>query len=184
MNKDELIILKDLVDKEIEKRKRINELLENETVQEYLRITNTDPCNIDSDNIREVLSQILKTWEISKTNGIYVCTSSYYMDCKINYEDSEFFSHMVPINSRDADYRIYQDIESEVRVQAAKNNNNPYLIKTNMHEFERDHIVLNPYNNVRNQNGYSEVRLDFFENALKYGQAKSKKLLLEKYPRL
>ena len=51
-------------------------------------------------------------------------------------------------------------------------------------EFERNNIVLNPYNKSDNNNGYEEVRRDFFENTLKYGEEESKKLLLEKYPRL
>ena len=53
-----------------------------------------------------------------------------------------------------------------------------------MREFENENIILNPYNTSNNRNGYDEVKYDFFETALKNGQAKAKKLVLSKYPRI
>jgi len=184
MTRDELMIFKNIVDMEIDRRKQIEELLNDPAVKKYLKLTSTKPVTLDSENLKEIINSILKITEFNKSNGIYVCTSAYYMDCQINYEDSEFTKRNVAINSEYADYRIYQDIETEKKVQAAKDINNPYFLKTIMADFERDNIVLNPHNIFTDHNGYNEVRTDFFLNAYNYGQAKSKKLLLEKYPRL
>lgn len=50
--------------------------------------------------------------------------------------------------------------------------------------FETDNIVLNRHNTIKNQNGYDDVRFDFFETALKDGQAKAKRLVLAGYLRI
>ena len=62
----------------------------------------------------------------------------------------------------------------------ANKENNKILIKV----FEDNNIVLNPYNTNVNSNGYYEVKTDFFINAIKDGQTKSKRLLLSKYSRI
>ncbi len=53
-----------------------------------------------------------------------------------------------------------------------------------MRDFENDNIILNPYNTSTNRNGYDEVKMDFFKTSIEKGQAKAKKLILTKYPRL
>ena len=184
MKKDELIKLKELVNDEVNRRKRVNELLKNELVKEYLELNKIRSSELDSNNINEIINNILSTYTITKTNGIYVCTSAYYIDYHVCYEETESYAKHVPINSSDAAYRIYTDIESGERKQAAKDSKNSFLIQTITTDFEKENIVLNPYNTSKNNNGYREVRMDFFTNAINYGQTKSKKLLLEKYPRL
>lgn len=61
-----------------------------------------------------------------------------------------------------------------------RNNVEEDLIST----FESERLVLNPYNTSKNSNGYDEVRLDFFETAIKDSQAKARKLVLSKYPKI
>jgi hypothetical protein len=132
-------------------------------------------------NIREVIKEILDSYKISKTNGIYVCTKAYYFDPHVVYQDLVCTTVDVDIDSKCAERRIYYDIESGALERAFKEENNFY---PTFHDFEDFNIVLNPYNTSKDKNGYEEVRMDFFENAIKYGQAKSKKLLLSKYKKL
>ena len=183
MKRNELFELRELVDDEIKRRKRISELLTNELVMEYLEITKTDPVDLDIDNISEIISKILSSFTITKTNGIYVCTSAWYMSYRICYEDTEYYSEDVKIDSEYAEYKVYTDIESNKSITAVTDGKERYgrpLIST----FEKDNIILNPYNTSENKNGYEEVKFDFFRTALKDGQAKAKKLILSKYPKL
>ena len=183
MKRNELIELRSLVKNEIKRRERIQELLKNELVIEYLKVTKTKPVNLDSNNIKEIISKVLSSFTITKTNGIYVCTSAWYTDYEICYEETNYYSKDVDINSEYAESKIYTDIESGECI-SAKRVANSMDIRPLISNFERDNIVLNPYNTGNNRNGYDEVKLDFFETALKAGQAKAKKLVLNKYPRI
>ena len=183
MKRNELIQLRKLVEDEIKKRKRIKELLRNEIVMEYLEITKTNPVELDIDNMSEIISKILSSFTITKTNGIYVCTSAWYTDYRICYEDTEYYSQYVAIDSEYAECKTYTDIESNKSITAVKEEKERYgrpLISS----FETDNIVLNPYNTNTNKNGYEEVKMNFFETAIKDGQAKAKRLVLSKYPRI
>ncbi len=185
MTRNELIELRKIVNNEINRRKRIKELLSNDLIQEYLRITNTKLEELDDSNIKEILEQILSTFTITKTNGIYVCTGAYYVDCDIFYQDTSYYTRSADIDSNIAEYRLYTNIENDKRYKAVKDrtirnwDNNP-----SFNEFESNNIILNPYNTNVDMNGYNEVKYDFFETALKNGQAKAKKLVLSKYPRI
>ena len=183
MKRNELIQLRELVDDEIKRRKRIKELLRNELVMEYLEITKTNPIDLDIDNIAEILSKVLSSFTFTKTNGIYVCTNALYTDYRICYEDIEYYSQHVAIDSEYADYKTYRDIESGESIEAQKEENE-YFIRPLISSFEKENIVLNPHNTCNNQNGYGHVRFDFFNCALKEGQEKAKKLVLSKYPRI
>lgn len=184
MNRIELVKLKRLVQEEIKKRDRVKELLRNDLVQEYLRLTNTEESELDSNNLNEIIEQVLNTFTISKTNGIYVCTSAWYRDCHITYEDTDYYSVDVDIDSKDAEHKIYVDIESKERIHAAKDVKENPITKYGIDSFEKGHIVLNPYNTNKNNNGYDEVRYEFFKNAIELGQPKSRQMILSKYPRL
>ncbi len=179
MQKVELIKLRKLVEKEIKRRKRINELLTNELVKEYIELNNLKVKNLDSNNIREILEQILSSYEIKESNGIYVCTRAYYVYWNVCYEDTNYYSKEVAINSPNAEHKIYTDIETGKRIKANREDNEPFI-----KDFEQSNIVLNPSNTCKNDNNYDEVKFDFFNTALKEGQAKAKKLVLAKYPRI
>lgn len=185
MKKSELIKLRNLVEQEKQRRERIKELLTNPLIQEYLRITSTEYKDLDESNITEMLEHILSSFEITQTNGIYVCTSAYYIDCDICYEDTSYYTKSADIDSNIAEYRLYTNIENDKRYKAVKDktirnrDNNP-----SFNDFESNNIILNPYNTNVDMNGYNEVKYDFFNTALKDGQAKAKKLVLSKYPRL
>ena len=188
MRKEDLIELRELVTAEVQRRERLKELLDNELVQEYLNLTGTKAYkDIDSDDIKEIINSIIGSLRITKTNKLYVCTSAFYVECSINYEETSYYSKNVRINSDIAEAKIYRDIESGDWIRAYIDKDiakERYGVGKTIREFERNNIVFNPYNTNDNQNGFNEVRADFFENALEYGQSKSKKILLKKYPRL
>lgn len=183
MKRNELIQLRELVNDEIKRRERIKELLKNELVMEYLEITKTNPVDLDINNIKEIISKILSSFTITKTNSIYVCTSAWYTDWEVCYEKTNYYSKEVNINSEYAEHKVYTDIESGECIGSSKESSNSDRRQL-VSNFEQNNIVLNPYNTCNNRNGYEEVKFDFFETALKDGQAKTKKIVLTKYPRI
>ena len=183
MKRNELIELRELVIKEREKRKRINELLKDELIEEYLRIKGFENEPIDDKDTRDILKQILGDFKITKTNGIYVCTSAYCIGWHAVYQDYSYYHDYTSIDSEYAEYRIYTDIESN-KTYTATTDENDMLKRPLMGDFEKDRIILNPHNKNEKDNGFKEVRYDFFQASIEDGQAKAKKLILDKYPRL
>lgn len=150
-------------------------------VKEYLSITNTPWVNLDINDIRGILSDILLNYKVTSTNNIYVVTRAYFLDCTICYQETNYFRSNVPIKSLEAENKIYKNIESEsIVVASSLSDSNMTLIS----KFESENIVLNPYNTSNNKNGYDDVRLDFFSTSIEQGQAKAKKLILEKYKKM
>ena len=179
MKNEELDLLKKLYHDEEERIKRIKELLDNENVKEYLRLTKGEKCQVPSDEFKDILYRILNNFVISDSNGIYVCTNSFYD----NGFDDDCWTTCQKIDSNYLEQRTYRDIETGKEYRATCKKFSVYnwpLIP----EFEKDKIILNPYNSSVNKNGYDEVRTEFFMNAFKYGQEESKRLILSKYPRL
>ena len=167
--------------KEIARRDRLKVLLTNDLIKEYIELSNTKAKKLNSD--QELLKNILSSFLITETNEIYVCTKAYLVDWDVSYEETNYYHQNLAINSPKAEYKIYVDIESGnffTKRNEVPDGNIEKLIST----FEQNHIVLNPYNTCDNKNGYNEVRLNFFETAIKDGQAKAKKLILEKYPKM
>ena len=171
MERKELIYLKKRLQEEKEKRDKIKNLQDN--VKELISLIEINPDLFIKEDF-ELLKIILKNYKITNTNNIYVATKAF----NLNYGYYE-----IPIRSLDVGSRIYTNIEDKCTVKAWISEQ-AYDKRTITSEFEKDNIVLNPYNTSVNENGYEKVRQEFFENAIKYGQAKSKKLILSKYPRL
>ena len=155
MTKKELIQLKEIVLKEKAKK-------ENEDI-----------------DIQEILYEVLKNFTVTDTNGIYVCMSAFFID---QDKDQHTFSRMLANDSKNAEFKIYANIESNEFVKASNNKECKSYFPI-IDNFEKGNIVLNPYNDSYH-NGFKEVKLEFFEKSLEYGQEKSKQLILSKYPRL
>ncbi len=113
MKRNELVELRKLYNEEVNRRRRISKLISNELVKEYLELDNIKIKNYDSENFKEILERILKKFEVTDTNGIYVCTGTYYTDCCINYEETDYYVKAVSFDSKDAEYREYRDIEDK-----------------------------------------------------------------------
>ena len=191
MTKYELARLKKLLNEELQRRKRINELLELETTIELQQLLNLNLESYDMDNYtRSILELLLKSYKISKTNGIYVCTDAiYFIDA--GYNHAEYESCSTRIDSEYAERKYYKDIESGLCIKAVDekefNDIDGLKKRPTIKNFEKSHIILNPYNEnsrMHEENGYNEVRLDFFEDCVKLGQPKALNRVLAKYPKL
>lgn len=184
MTRKELIDLRNQLECEKNRRLRINELLQSKDVIEFLKLKGIDENLVDTTNEWAILREILKNFTITNTNGIYVCTGTYRIDCSICYEETNWYTEDVDFDSKYREYRMYQDIE-DGRIKKAyfETPRHGRSVALAMH-FERDNIVLNPYNTNEGSNGYYDVREMFFTSAIKSGQAKAKKLVLSKFNRM
>ena len=183
MTRKELIDLRRLLENEKNRRLRINELLESEEVIEFLKLKGIDENPVDIEEWL-VLREILENFKITNTNDIYVCTGTYCTDYYITYEETNWYTENVDFASKERKYRMYQDIEDgKIKKACFEQPLYGHPVELAM-QFERDNIVLNPYNTNNGSNGYYEVRKMFFTSAIKNGQAKAKKLVLGKYSRM
>lgn len=186
MKKGELIKLRTIYSQELERLTRIKELLNEEKCKELIELSKIDINEFKEIDNLKILHDVLQNFKINGTNGIYVCTGTYITNCDICYEDTTWYTKKVPFNAEYAEYRCYNDIENNRMVIAYTKpeyfrSYDPEIITS---KFEQTNIVLNPHNSNENDNGFDEVRSEFFMNCINLGQAKSKKLILEKYKRM
>ena len=183
METKDLIRLRKLLNKDIKKINRIEELQKNKDILEYLELTGIKKFIDEEIDIREYsLRQILENFKIEQTNGIYVCTRAFYTTYNITYEETNTYSVDTDIDSKHATFKIYEDIESKKTIPATREKSMYY--QNTIEDFENENIVLNPCNTCKNANDFEEVRYEFFDRCLRNGQEKGKKLILEKYTRL
>lgn len=208
MKREELIKLKKMYNQELERRTRINQLLKEDNVLEYLKLNGINLERMQIEDTWSIIKELLKNIEIAETNGILVHTSNYMLECKMCYEET--YRITVPFNDNKTEYQTFRNIEtgkiytscSDDYVKNEFDNNNysyyfPDKNESNItlsefcHKFYnrvltselmQKYTILNPYNSSKNQNGYEEVRKDFFETAITKGQTSAKKLILSKYP--
>ena len=210
MKREELIKLKKMYNQELERRTRINQLLKEDNVLEYLKLNGINLERMQIEDTWSIIKELLKNIEITETNSILVHTSNYMLECKMCYEETDYYRLPVPFNDNKTEYQTFRNIEtgkiytscSDDYVKNEFDNNNysyyfPDKNESNItlsefcHKFynrvltselRQKYIILNPYNSSKNQNGYEEVRKDFFETAITKGQTSAKKLILSKYP--
>jgi len=207
MTQNELVALKKLLKKEQERRKRINELLLNPLIQEFSSLNNLNIQALPNEDRWLILQEILEKFQITESNGILVCTNSYFHDWRINYRETEHYSQEVSFDSEYVEYQFFNDIETG-KIHVGYTEDYIRRMISEEHEYSRrstvtpsefchdkygrhlvseileNHIVLNPYNSSKNCNGFYEVKKDFFETSIDEGQAKAKQLILEKYKRM
>lgn len=208
MKREELIKLKKMYNQELERRIRINQLLKEDNVLEYLKLNGINFERMQIEDTWSIIKELLKNIEITETNSILVHTSNYMLECKICYEETDYYRLPVPFNDNNTEYQTFRNIETgEIYTSCSDDyvksefDSNDYKYrfpnKPNMtlnefclelhnrlltSELRQKYTILNPYNNSKNQNGYEEVRKDFFETAITKGQPSAKKLILSKYP--
>ena len=210
MKREELIKLKKMYNKELERRTRINQLLKEDNVLEYLKLNGINLERMQIEDTWSIIKELLKNIEITETNSILVHTSNYMLECKMCYEENDYYRITVPFNDNKTEYQTFRNIEtgkiytscSDDYVKNEFDNNNysyyfPDKNESNItlsefcdkfynrvlaSELRQKYTILNPYNSSKNQNGYEEVRKDFFETAITKGQTSAKKLILSKYP--
>lgn len=210
MKREELIKLKKMYNQELERRTRINQLLKEDNVLEYLKLNGINFERMQIEDTWSIIKELLKNIEITETNSILVHTSNYMLECKICYEETDYYRFPVPFNDNKTEYQTFRNIETGkiytscsdnyVKNEFDNNNYSYYFPDKNesnitlsefchkLHnrvltsELRQKYTILNPYNSSKNQNGYEEVRKDFFETAITKGQTSAKKLILSKYP--
>ena len=204
MKKAELIKLKKLLQQETDRRNRINTLLSNELIQEFLSLNNLNINELQTNDKWLILNEILKEFEITESNKILVCTGSYLTTCSICYQETNYYTEEVSFDNPYIEYQTFEDIETrkihtayiDKHIQSRLEEESKYYSRTKMTPSEFCHKrygryliseliekynVLNPYNSSKNNNGLNEVRKDFFEAAIEKGQPKAKQLILNKY---
>lgn len=172
-----LRLFRDKVNEVIQNRKDINELLKNEQVLKYLRLTNGSIKEESTENIREIIAELLPGFIVKKSNGIYVCVSAF---CYGIRSSAQFYCKP----SFDADLKNYKDIETGDVVHAGILRHG---CEIGIEEFEAKNTVLNPYDTLANDpnyidNGYLQVRQDFFEACYRQTQPKAVAMIKGKYP--
>lgn len=208
MKREELIKLKKMYNQELERRTRINQLLKEDNVLEYLKLNGMNLERMQIEDTWSIIKELLKNIEITETNSILVHTSNYMLECKICYEETDYYRFPVPFNDNKTEYQTFRNIEtgkiytscSDDYVKSEFDSNDykyRFPNKPNMtlnefclelhnrlltSELRQKYTILNPYNSSKNQNGYEEVRKDFFETAITKGQPIAKKFILSKYP--
>ena len=153
----------------------------NRKIERYLELSRENFGEILSTEPWDIIKPYLEHNRIEQTNGIYVCTDYFAVVEKTMYTDSETFS--IPFNkfySCAKLVREYKDIENKVKIKSRVFKRDG--IATSI--FEEENIVINPHNKSEEENGYEEVRREFFNNTLEKGQEEAKKLLLTKYPQM
>ena len=208
MKKSELIKLKKLLQKEIARRDRINELLSNNLIQEFMLLNNLNVQDLSIDDKWIILEELLKEFEITESNGILVCVGCFVTACSICYQETDYYEKEVSFDSGYIKYQRFKDIETnkiytaycdgyiQRKFEEHKNLIFPNIPNMSPSEFchnrygrltselKEKYILLNPYNSSKNGNGFKEVRKDFFITAIEKGQPKAKQLVLTKYPKI
>jgi len=204
MKKTELIKLKRLLQKEIERRTRINTLLQNRFIEEFLALTNQTSEELPTNDHWQILEELLKDFQITESNNILVITGNYKTEATIYYQETEYDITEVPLDSPQIEYQLFKDIETNQVYKAYSDQYIQRVIEEEIRYFHKKDIslsefchtkyghgltselkekytLLNPYSSSENQNGFKEVQKDFFTTALKKGQPKAKQLVLTKY---
>ena len=207
MKKAELIRLKRLLQKEVDRRNRINELLSSDLIQEFLSLNKLDINKLEADDKWIILEELLKEFKITESNGILVCTACYTTDCTIYYQETEFYTSPISFDSNYVEHHAFKDIETGKICKAYSDRYIHNLVREENRNYPRSYIspsefchkrygmylvselkerytILNPHNSLENENGYKEVRKDFFTTAIEKGQTKAKQLVLSKYPQM
>lgn len=207
MKKFELVKLKKLLKYEEERRNRVNKLLSNNLIKEFLSLNNLNIDKLEIDDKWMILKEILKDMQITESNGILVCTGSYLITCSICYEETDWEIKEVSFDNPYIRHQTFEDIETgkmntayaDKYVQEKMREESKYynLAESSLidychkkydryliSEIKDKFIVLNPYNSSKNNNGFKEVQRDFFMSAIESGQPKAKKLVLSKYPQM
>ena len=160
MTNEELKMLKDLYDKELEKRRTIHRLMIDDNVLTLFEMTNRNKL-LDSIgreySLRpeDIFYDIVKNFKLSGSSNIYFINlnvKDYRGKLKL-YSNLENYNHLEDIKKIDEDIEI----------------------------FEKEHDVLDPNNSSYQKDGSRVVQYNFFKESLENGQEIAKKKILEKY---
>lgn len=186
MTSNDLRKIKTKLEEKIQRRNKLNKYLNDKKIQKFIDLANIKVDKKDV-NKEKLLNEVLNDIIIKNTDNIYICDAAYTLDCIIEQDDKIYYERKVDFGYKDIKYKDYINIESEVSTICYKDesiletsNIDKFLL---INDFEKENIVLNPYN-ISGNNGFNEVRLEYFLNALEFGKTKAKSMLLKKYKRM
>ena len=182
MKKEQLIELKNKVLEEQNRRKRNNELIKNELVQEYIRLHKLS-MDDESLDIEDILNCVLEGFEIKETNRIYVLTDVFETRWE-DYLDHNTYDVSVEFDSKNARYKEYRNIENCKFMHGYLKYEDVIPLTVYAKDFEKEYIVLNPHNTSEDKNGFERIRIEFLLESIISNQEEAKEKLLKKYPRL
>ncbi len=188
MTNDNISYLREQLQSEKQRIARLNELLKESEVQEFMKLYGLSDQKEFTLDEWAFISKLLANYNIEESNGIYVCTGAYYTDCEICYQDTSYYTEPCAFDCNYAEFKLYRDIETGRKTKAYTSLN--YVSYGRLKsavltgDFERKNIVLNPFDTHKNDNGYDQVRKDFFTTALEKGENEARKLVLKKYNRI
>lgn len=174
--KEELNEKKQEIELHNEKIKKLKELLKEPKVKEYIKLMDQEIPSLkqikktDEEIISTLYSKYAYRIKEDETNKIFVYLGTY------KYSELYDIHHSIPdisvsYDSKEADYRKYQDIED----------NFAKIIPIKQCEiFEKENIIINPNTRYKTK-AYYEIRQEFFTRAIKKDQESAKKLILRKY---
>ena len=149
-------------DEVLEIKKEVSELEELEVVKRYLELkkslkekTTGRNTGFDKFTDEELVTIALGNTDITPAGEVYVYLGAYKYNCEI---DIVHCSSDIPVSrlSPDADYVVYQDLESKyidsIRV--------PYKEAT---EFEASHKIIYPKNVLSREKYFYDVQSEYFE---------------------
>lgn len=153
MKKTELIKLKRLLQQEKDRRNRLNELLSNNLVQEFMSLNNLDIKELQLDDNWLILKELLKEFEITESNRILVCTGSYLVTCSICYQETDYYVKKVAFDNPYIEYQTFKDIETskvhtayvDKYIQSLIEQENKYYTRTKMTSSEFCHLRYGRY---------------------------------------
>lgn len=207
MKKSELIILKKRLNEELERRNRINELKNNDLIKEFIKLNDLNINELGTNDKWKILNDLLEKIEIKESNGILVCIGNYRVVYSVCYQEYNDYGEELEFDSKYIEYQKFKDIETNKIHISYKDNfiekkfnedleyniENYKDLNSFCHkkykslltsELNKRCILLNPYNSLKNENGFNEVRKDFFTFAIEKGQAKAKQLVLSKFTQM
>ena len=207
MKKSELITLKKRLNEELERRNRINELKNNDLIKEFIKLNDLNINELDTNDKWKILNDLLEKIEIRESNGILVCIGNYKVAYSVCYQEYNDYEEELEFDSKYIEYQKFKDIETNKIHMSYKDNfiekkfneDLEYNIENYKDlnyfchkkykslltsELNKRCILLNPYNSLKNENGFNEVRKDFFTFAIEKGQAKAKQLVLSKFTQM
>ena len=207
MKKSELIILKKRLNEELERRNRIKELKNNDLIKEFIKLNDLNVNELDTNDKWKILNDLLEKIEIRESNGILVCIGNYRVVYSVCYQEYNDYEEELEFDSKYIEYQKFKDIETnkihisykdnfiekkfnedlEYNIENYKDLNSFFFLLYRSlltSELNKRCILLNPYNSLKNENGFNEVRKDFFTFAIEKGQAKAKQLVLSKFTQM
>ena len=207
MKKSELIILKKRLNEELERRNRINELKNNDLIKEFIKLNDLNINELDTNDKWKILNDLLEKIEIRESNGILVCIGNYRVAYSACYQEYNDYEEELEFDSKYIEYQKFKDIETnkihisykDKFIEKKFNEDLEYNIENYKDlnsfchkkykslltsELNKRCILLNPYNSLKNENGFNEVRKDFFTFAIEEGQSKAKQLVLSKFTQM